>query len=252
MSSLILVVLLAGAVLYLTGGLVYLYRYTQLRRSRPSQPRVWEDLRHRFTWLSVVGVVLLAGFVFVAWWSVPGHNIPWVPNPFDSGHITTAPRGGGMPWERPMVTGTVPMAAMTASTSDTTATTATETTATMASETTSTVETTTSASTSTTSTTSTSETTTTEAAQAAPPAPAPGSWTVCAASFRKAAMARDYAGRLLKEGLPARVNQVDLGQRGVWHRVCVGAFPSLEQARRQYKNWEKQGLVSDAFLLPLR
>ena len=243
MSSLILVVLLAGAVLYLAGGLVYLYRYTQARRRRPSQPRAWEELRRRFGWLSVVGLLLLAGFVFVAWWSLPGHDIPWVPNPFDNGRMASAPRGIEMPWDRPVVTGMVPMASQTTSTSPTTSTTDSET-----SQTTSTVVTTTSATTSST----TTETTTTEAARAPQTAPAPGTWTVCAASFRKAAMAQDYAGRLVKEGLPAQVSQVNLGSRGVWHRVCVGAFPSLDQARRQYKDWEKQGLISDAFLLPLR
>jgi cell division septation protein DedD len=65
-------------------------------------------------------------------------------------------------------------------------------------------------------------------------------------------MAQSYAQRLRKQGLPAKVSQVDLGSKGIWHRVCVGSFPSLAEARRQYKDWEKKGLISDAFLLPLR
>ncbi|MCB2227431.1 MAG: SPOR domain-containing protein [Desulfarculaceae bacterium] len=253
MSSLLLVVLLAGSVIYLAGGLFYLYRYTQARRSRPSQARMWEELRRRAAWLNGVGVILLAGFVFSAWWSVPGHDIPGVPNPFDSGRAPAARMAApapGLPAPQSMVSGIVPSLIETTSTTSTTDTTSTETTGT---ESTTSTETTTSAATS--STTSTTETTTTQAAAVpaqADKAPAPGSWTVCAASFRKAAMAEDYAARLVKDGLPARVNRVDLGQRGVWHRVCVGVFPGLEQARRQYKDWEKQGLISDAFLLPLR
>ncbi len=240
MSSLILLVLLVGAVLYLTGALVYLYRYTQARRRHPQTPRGWEALKHRFFWLTGIGVVLLAGFVFFAWWSLPGNYLPWLPNPFL--HQPTAAQQAGAPGKvalpapKSVVSGKVPLETTTETTSTTT-----------------TLDTTTSS-------------TTTETTTTAPPPPprktppprraqatrARGAWTVCAASFRKKAMAEKFAARLAKQGLPATVGRVDLGKRGVWHRVCVGEFASLPEARGQYQQWERQGLISDAFLLPLR
>jgi len=242
MSSLILLVLLVGAVLYLTGALVYLYRYIQARRRHPQTPRGWETLRHRFIWLTGIGVVLLAGFVFFAWWSLPGNQLAWLPNPFlhqpPSDQRAGAPGKLALPAPKSMVTGKVPME------------TTTETTTTQTTSTTTTLNTTTS---------STTETTTTTPPPSRTPPPrkaqapkARGTWTVCAASFRKKAMAEKFAARLAKQGLPATVGRVDLGKRGVWHRVCVGEFASLAEARGQYQQWERQGLISDAFLLPLR
>ena len=249
MSSLILLVLLLGAVLYLMGGLVYLYRYLQARRRHSQLARVWEEYRKRFVWLGAVGVLLLAGFIFFAWWSLPGNRVPWLPNLFAPARQAAAPQamdqGAALPAAPAVVTGRVPRETVPIDTTTTT--------------------------TETTTTTSSTLTTTSPPPPTpqppAPKAPAPkakpaapkakpaagdDAWTVCAASFRKKAMAQNYAQRLVAKGLPARVSQVDLGKRGVWHRVCVGGFPSLERARSQYKDWEKQGLISDAFLLPLR
>ncbi len=233
MSALVLVVLLLGALLYLAGGLVHLYRYCQARRWHPQVPRLWEEIRRRFIWRSALGVLFLAAFVAFAWWSAPGHSLPWLPNPFvasQGGGQPAGPAPASLPPAQVKVSGRVPQAP----------------------DTTTSTETTTSATTS--STTSTSTTTTLPP----PPAKAAGgsrekaAWTVCAASFRKRAMAQSYARRLRKQGLPAKVSRVDLGSRGIWHRVCVGSFPSLAAARRQYKAWENKGLISDAFLLPLR
>ncbi|BEQ15703.1 SPOR domain-containing protein [Desulfoferula mesophila] len=104
----------------------------------------------------------------------------------------------------------------------------------------------------------------TKTTPAAAPAPTPAAqpqeaeaakrdaWTVCAASFRRESMAQNYAQRLAGQGLAARVSRADLGDKGVWYRVCLGGFASLAEAKRQYQAWEEQGLISDAFLLPLR
>jgi cell division septation protein DedD len=98
--------------------------------------------------------------------------------------------------------------------------------------------------------------TTTAPTPAAPPQEAEAAkraaWTVCAASFRRESMAQNYAQRLAGQGLAARVSRADLGEKGVWYRVCLGGFASLAEAKRQYQAWEEQGLISDAFLLPLR
>ncbi|MBU1276018.1 MAG: SPOR domain-containing protein [Proteobacteria bacterium] len=230
MSALILLVLLAGGVLYLGGGLFYLYRYLQARRMHPQAPRMWDGTRRRFLWLAGVGAVMVAGFVCMAWWSPPG--------PMDLQARATGQEAAvgseTLPPPQAMVRGPVPAFSETPETTSTTTTTTTSTTTT------------------TESTASTSTTLAPKPVKNAARSQGRGAWTVCAASFRRESVAQGYAQRLAKQGLPARVNLVDLGKRGTWHRVCVGSFTTLDEARGQYKAWEKQGLISDAFLLPLR
>lgn len=231
MSALILLVLLLGGVLYLGGGLFYLYRYLQARRMHPQAPRMWDGTRRRFVWLAGVGAVMVAGFVFMALESLPG--------PMDlQARATIQEAAGGseaLPPPQAMVRGPVPAFSEALDTTSTTTTTTTT-------STTSTTE----------STASTSTTLAPEPVKNVARSQGRGAWTVCAASFRRESVAQGYAQRLARQGLPARVNLVDLGKRGTWHRVCVGSFATLDEARGQYKAWEKQGLISDAFLLPLR
>lgn len=238
MSALILLVLLAGGVLYLGGGLFYLYRYLQARRMHPWASRLWDGQRRRFLWLAGVGVVLIAGFVAMAYWSVSDRGLSRLPGPIGRQARATGGQDGGleaMPPPQSKVRGSVPAFREAPETTSTT---------------------TTSTTTTTTSTTENTATTSTTLASKPVKKAAAGqnreAWTVCAASFRRAGVARNYAQRLVRQGLPARVSLVDLGKRGTWHRVCVGGFATLAEAREQYKAWEKQGLVSDAFLLPLR
>jgi len=247
MSALILLVLLVGGVLYLGGGLVHLYGYLQARRIHPQAPRRWDGQRRRFFWLTGVGAVLTIGFFVMAWWSAPGHGAAWMPQALmarqsQPGSPAATDGAETMPPPQVKVRGAVPAFNQALETT----TSSTETTTTDTTDTT-------------TSTTSTTESTaTTSTAPPPPPVKKPAArrggdaWTVCAASFRREAVAQNYAKRLADQGLPARVNQVDLGKRGTWHRVCVGSFSTLDEARGQYKSWEKQGLISDAFLLPLR
>ena len=233
MSALILLVLLVGGVLYLGGGLFYLYLYLQARRMHPQAPRFWDGRRRRFLWLAGVGVALILGFVAMAGWPVFSQKLPWLPGVTASQN----PAAGGnelMPPPQTTVRGVVP--AMTEAPEVTSTTTE--------------ITTTTSTTTETTATTST--TLAPKPIKPADPVLSGDAWTVCAASFRREAVAQNYARRLAGQGLPARVNQVDLGKRGTWHRVCVGGFATLAEAKDQYKAWEKQGLISDAFLLPLR
>lgn len=245
MSALILLVLLVGGVVYLGGGLLYLYRYLQARRTRPGSPRLWDGRRRRFVWLTVVGAVLTVAFFAMAWWSAPGHEFSWQPHFMmarQAKSTSPAAMGGGetLPPPQLKVSGVVPPFSQTPETSSSTTTSTSSTTTT------------------TTTTSTTASTSTTSTAPVAKPvkeaaaATSRDAWTVCAASFRREVVAQNYARRLADQGLPARVNQVDLGKRGTWHRVCVGSFSTLAKARGQYKTWEKQGLISDAFLLPLR
>ncbi|MCF8040500.1 MAG: SPOR domain-containing protein [Desulfarculaceae bacterium] len=246
MSALILLVLLVGGVLCLGSGLLYLYRYLQARRVRPGAPRLWGGQRRRFLWLAVVGVVLIAGFCAVAWWSAPGHGFSWLPQfmmarQAQSSGPAAMDDGETMPPPQPKVSGAVPPFSHAMETTSSTTTTSTSTTTT-SSTTTSTTE----------STATTSTAPASKPVKTAATATSRDAWTVCAASFRREAVAQNYAQRLAGQGLPARVNQVDLGKRGTWHRVCVGNFATLAEAKGQYKVWEKRGLISDAFLLPLR
>lgn len=56
-------------------------------------------------------------------------------------------------------------------------------------------------------------------------------YTVQIASFTDAATARDWAARLRGEDLPVWVSEVRIGER-TYHRVRVGAAPTIESARR--------------------
>lgn len=245
MAPLVLLALLIGGVLYLAGALYYLYRYLVLSSSYPQMPRVWFDLRRRFVWLAAIGLACLAGFAAVGWWSMSGHGIPWLPDLFGQGDGMTpaaqapAPQRNVSPEEK-MVRQRVPEPEST--------TMATTTQPTETSSTTSTTTSTESSST-TTSTTTAPPPAKTRAAKTLRPS---AGWTICAASFRKLADARRYAQKLEKQGMEVRLVKADLGAKGVWHRVCVGTFANLEQAKKQSRVWEKQGLISDPFLLPQR
>lgn len=86
----------------------------------------------------------------------------------------------------------------------------------------------------------------TPAPRVAPPLPAPqpapfpsrpedggeGAYLVQVASFRQAADAASLAERLAVKKYPAYAQEVDLGAKGVWHRVFVGPYPGNEEATR--------------------
>ena len=243
MAPLVLLALLAGGVLYLAGAIYFLYRYLNLKSVYPMMPRVWHDLRRRFIWLGILAVGCLVGFGFTAYWTMPGHQAPWLLPFFDDGQTVQQVRqmeakARQTPVNNRLVRQRVEVPDTTMAT--TTWATTTETTTTE-------------------STTSTTITMPPVARppQAAKPAPAkktarPGGWTVCAASFKEEAPARRYADKLRAQGLEVSVNKARLGSRGTWYRVCVGSFASLNQAKASSREWEKKGLISDPFLLPRR
>ncbi len=73
--------------------------------------------------------------------------------------------------------------------------------------------------------------------QPAPSRPHPdmageGDYLVQVASFRQAADVANLAERLALRKYPAYAQEVDLGAKGVWHRVLVGPFSSNEGANK--------------------
>lgn len=54
-------------------------------------------------------------------------------------------------------------------------------------------------------------------------------------SWRSRAKADKRASTLQRRGLKARIQRVNLGSKGVWHRIYIGSFSSMRQARN-YKN----------------
>jgi len=63
-----------------------------------------------------------------------------------------------------------------------------------------------------------------------PPASSTGAFVVQIASFRKREDATKLTARLKTYGLTVFVERADLGEKGVWHRVLSGPFPSHENA----------------------
>lgn len=229
MPPLILLALLVGAVLYLAGALLFLYRYLTRKATYPNLPRLWFDYRRRSLWLALLFLLCLAAFVVAALWNSPLPAGQWLSALFGGGSASEQMRAGN---QRPL---------------DTVA----RQTITQPEPTTSTTTTTTSTTSTTASTSTSSSTTSTTLPQRRRRSDIKG-WTVCAASFRDPAVAQLYAQRLRKQGLQAQVTRVDLGPKGVWNRVCLGTFPTLAQARSMARSWEKQCLIMAPFLLPLR
>ncbi len=66
--------------------------------------------------------------------------------------------------------------------------------------------------------------------EAKTPASPAGGFVVQVASFRTGEDAAKLVGRLKTYGLTVFVETADLGEKGVWHRVISGPFPSRENA----------------------
>jgi len=63
-----------------------------------------------------------------------------------------------------------------------------------------------------------------------PPASSTGDFVVQIASFRTSEDAAKLGVRLKTYGLTVFVERADLGEKGIWHRVLSGPFPSRENA----------------------
>lgn len=57
---------------------------------------------------------------------------------------------------------------------------------------------------------------------------------------------------LRKRGISARVAKADLGERGVWHRVMIGAFRSLKRARQEKKDLHAIHKLDHALIMKVR
>ncbi|NDY56807.1 D-alanyl-D-alanine carboxypeptidase [Desulfovibrio sulfodismutans] len=62
--------------------------------------------------------------------------------------------------------------------------------------------------------------------------PGHGELTLQESSFQTADEAKTRARKLERIGVPARVVTADLGDKGVWYRVMIGSFSSMQEARR--------------------
>ncbi|NPA94426.1 MAG: SPOR domain-containing protein, partial [Thermodesulfobacteria bacterium] len=65
------------------------------------------------------------------------------------------------------------------------------------------------------------------------------------ASYRTMAQAKKEASRWKKKGYYVRIRRADLGRKGIWYRVYLGRYKSLEEAKRaSIKLASKEGIRS--------
>ncbi len=69
-------------------------------------------------------------------------------------------------------------------------------------------------------------------------------------SWRDRASAEADANRLAKADLMPVVEEVDLGERGIWYRVFLTGFPSREAAIETAKSLQAKGLIREFLLMP--
>jgi cell division septation protein DedD len=81
----------------------------------------------------------------------------------------------------------------------------------------------------------------------APETPPAGTFTVNVASFKPKQKADQYVEELKKQGIDAYVWEVNLPEKGTWHRVAVGRFPTLTEAK-EYKEELKQKGISGTYI----
>ncbi len=72
---------------------------------------------------------------------------------------------------------------------------------------------------------------------------------ILVASFRKGDMAKALANRLKKYGYSGNVEKVDLKEKGVWYRVCVGNYSQKSEARKHAKVIKEKFRVSPLVML---
>jgi cell division septation protein DedD len=81
----------------------------------------------------------------------------------------------------------------------------------------------------------------------APETPPAVTFTINVASFKPRERAEQYVEELKKLGVDAYVYEVDLGEKGKWHRVAVGRFPTLKEAKDYKEELIKKG-ISGTFI----
>ncbi len=77
--------------------------------------------------------------------------------------------------------------------------------------------------------------------------PSAGAYTINLASFRKKDGAERYVAQLREKGIDAFDWEIDIPQKGRWHRVSVGNFGTRQEAENYASELRKMGL-SDIFV----
>lgn len=67
-------------------------------------------------------------------------------------------------------------------------------------------------------------------------------------SWKNIGEARKRAGLLQKKGVPAHIVSVDLGDKGVWHRVMIGSFDNRKEAEQYKKTLAKRFDLAHAII----
>jgi cell division septation protein DedD len=77
--------------------------------------------------------------------------------------------------------------------------------------------------------------------------PSAGIFTINVASFKTQPSADRYVEELKKVGIDAYVWEVNLPEKGKWHRVAVGHFPTLQEAKDHKEELIQKG-ISGSFI----
>ncbi len=72
--------------------------------------------------------------------------------------------------------------------------------------------------------------------------------TIQESSWKSISEAKTRAKALQKKGMPAHIVSVDLGGKGVWHRVMIGSFDSRKDAEKYKKSMSKRYNLADAII----
>lgn len=75
-------------------------------------------------------------------------------------------------------------------------------------------------------------------------------YTLHLSSYQKQDGAKQQVAKLAQQGVQARVQSVDLGSKGRWHRVLVGKFSSKDQALSQGQRLAKSGSIESFRVMP--
>ena len=75
------------------------------------------------------------------------------------------------------------------------------------------------------------------------PASGPASYGVHVSSMQTEVKAKEEAARFVKAGYPAFVRRVDLGEKGIWHRVYAGPYDDRAAADRAAQEVRARGLT---------
>ncbi len=68
-------------------------------------------------------------------------------------------------------------------------------------------------------------------------------------SWSDAAQAKRRADKLAAKGLSTWVKQVDLGAKGIWHRVMIGSFENLDRAQQHKRQLAQRFSLSHALIV---